>query len=98
MTDGTMLFADRPNEEDLKMIRTRKADMPMLPVTLKDGSERELWCTFGPEQIDLDIASPSGKPSSLSSASSLLSFQVTLRLIAKNSSLCTSVLLPETVA
>ncbi|CAL8469192.1 g8733 [Coccomyxa elongata] len=52
---------DRPNEEDLKRIRTRKADMPMLPVTLKDGSERELWCTFGPEQIDLDIASPSGR-------------------------------------
>ncbi|EIE21097.1 sucrose phosphorylase [Coccomyxa subellipsoidea C-169] len=52
---------DRPNEEDLKQIRTRKADMPMLPVTLKDGSKRELWCTFGPEQIDIDIDSPSGR-------------------------------------
>lgn len=50
----------------MKRIRTRKAEMPMLPVTLNDGSERELWCTFGPEQIDLDIASPSGIPCPLS--------------------------------
>lgn len=32
----------------------------MLPVTLKDGSKRELWCTFGPEQIDININSPKG--------------------------------------
>ena len=58
---GDVNFADRPNEEDLKKIRTRKAEMPMLPVTLKDGSKRELWCTFGPEQIDIDVCSPTGK-------------------------------------
>ena len=55
------LGADRPTEKDLELIRTRKAEQPKLDVTLKDGSHRELWCTFGPQQIDINIASPSGR-------------------------------------
>jgi hypothetical protein len=34
--------------------------MPVLPVQLKDGTKREVWCTFGPEQIDIDINSAAG--------------------------------------
>lgn len=34
----------------------------MIEVTLKDGSKRKLWCTFGDQQIDLDPFSPSGTP------------------------------------
>lgn len=52
--------AGRPTEEDLRAIRTRKPDIPRLRVELKDGSERELWCTFGPQQIDINVNTPQG--------------------------------------
>lgn len=55
-----MLCAGRPTEEDLRLIRTRKPDIPKLPVTFNDGTKRELWCTFGPQQIDIDVMSPQG--------------------------------------
>ncbi|CAL5229827.1 g13231 [Coccomyxa viridis] len=51
----------RPNKDDLELIRTRKPEEPKLEVTLKDGSKRNVWCTFGPQQIDIDVASPSGR-------------------------------------
>ena len=44
------------------MIRTRKAEQPKLEVQLHDGSKRELWCTFGPQQIDINVCSPQGVP------------------------------------
>lgn len=53
----------RPTQEDLELIRTRKPEEPKLEVTLKDGSKRNVWCTFGPQQIDIDINSRSGHPS-----------------------------------
>ena len=56
------LLSGRPNTEDLELIRTRKPEEPKLEVTLKDGSKRNVWCTFGPQQIDIDVASPSGLP------------------------------------
>ena len=52
----------RPTQEDLELIRTRKPEEPKLEVTLKDGSKRNVWCTFGPQQIDIDINSRSGHP------------------------------------
>ncbi len=57
------LLSGRPTTEDLELIRTRKPEEPKLEVTLKDGSKRNVWCTFGPQQIDIDVASPSGLPS-----------------------------------
>jgi len=50
----------KPDDEDLERIRTRKPEPPMIEVTLQDGSKRQLWCTFGPQQIDLDPFSSSG--------------------------------------
>ena len=32
----------------------------MIEVTLEDGTKRRLWCTFGPQQIDLNPFSKSG--------------------------------------
>ena len=51
-----------PSEEDLIKIRTRKPERPVIEVTLHDGSTRRLWCTFGPQQIDIDPFSKPGAP------------------------------------
>ena len=32
---------------------------------LHDGSKRELWCTFGPQQIDINVFTPQGARPSL---------------------------------
>lgn len=50
-----------PSEADLELIRTRKPERPVLEVTMKDGSTRRVWCTFGPQQIDIDAFSKPGK-------------------------------------
>ena len=63
MLTGNPFGAGRPTKEDLERIRTRKAEEPKLEVTLKDGSKRTVWCTFGPQQIDIDVSSPSGETS-----------------------------------
>lgn len=61
-----------PNEEDLLRIRTRKAEAPVLTVTMGDGSTRRVWCTFGPQQIDINpFSAPGG---------GLLEFKSGLRL------------------
>lgn len=52
--------AGDPNEEDLRAIRTRKAEAPVLSVTMADGSTRRVWCTFGPQQIDINPFSAPG--------------------------------------
>ncbi|GAQ84023.1 sucrose phosphorylase [Klebsormidium nitens] len=49
-----------PGEKDLASIITHQGDLPMIEVTLEDGSKRRLWNTFGPEQIDIDPKSPAG--------------------------------------
>ena len=41
------------------MIRTRKPEKPLIEVDTKDG-KRRLWCTFGPQQIDIDPFSEKG--------------------------------------
>ncbi len=52
----------RPTKEDLDAIRTRKPEKPRIEVQMADGSTRYLWCTFGPQQIDID---PFSEPGSL---------------------------------
>lgn len=51
----------RPNEKDLDMIRTRKPEQPYIEAKMGDGTTRKLWCTFGPQQIDIDPFSVPGK-------------------------------------
>ena len=62
----------RPTQEDLELIRTRKPEEPKLEITLKDGSKRNVWCTFGPQQIDIDVSSPSGHLSYKTAATTCL--------------------------
>ena len=44
----------RPNEEDLRVMYSRKPGGPCRTFTLNDGSEVKLWCTFYEEQVDID--------------------------------------------
>lgn len=44
-----------PSEEDLKKIYTRKPRPPFVEITFEDGSSERIWCTFDPEQIDLNL-------------------------------------------
>lgn len=49
-----------PTDEQLQLIRTRKPEAPVIEVDMKDGSKKRLWCTFGPQQIDINPFSKSG--------------------------------------
>ena len=44
----------RPNEEDLRVMYSRKPGGPCRTFTLNDGSEVKLWCTFYEEQVDIN--------------------------------------------
>jgi sucrose phosphorylase len=44
-----------PTPEDIEKIYKRKPGTPYVLVTFKDGSEEKVWCTFGDDQIDLNI-------------------------------------------
>lgn len=44
----------RPNEEDLRVMYSRKPGGPCREFTLNDGSKVNLWCTFYEEQVDID--------------------------------------------
>lgn len=50
-----------PTPEQLAMIYKRKARAPHVPVRFADGSTEELWCTFGEEQLDIDLKSAVGQ-------------------------------------
>ncbi len=64
-------FAE-PTLDDLERIRTRKAEAPVLTVDLKNGKQEKVWCTFSPQQIDIDVTSKQGMqphlPASLTEA------------------------------
>jgi sucrose phosphorylase len=47
----------RPTPEDIEKILKRKPRAPYVTVKFPDGSEEKLWCTFGDDQIDLDVRS-----------------------------------------
>ena len=68
--DMTGTSPGRPTKDDLDAIRTRKPEKPMIEVQLADGSTRRLWCTFGPQQIDINPFSEPG-PSHAASCSLL---------------------------
>ena len=44
-----------PTAEDIKNIYKRKPKAPYVIVTFKDGTSEKIWCTFGDEQIDLNL-------------------------------------------
>ena len=45
----------RPTQKDIELIYKRKDKAPFQEVIFADGSQEEVWNTFGEEQIDLDV-------------------------------------------
>jgi sucrose phosphorylase len=44
-----------PTPENIEKIYRRKPRAPYVVVTFKDGTSEKVWCTFGDDQIDLNI-------------------------------------------
>ena len=44
-----------PSEEQVAQIYKRKPKAPYVDLEFEDGTEEKVWCTFGEEQIDLDV-------------------------------------------
>lgn len=44
-----------PTEEQVAKIYKRKPKAPYVDLQFEDGTEEKIWCTFGEEQIDLDV-------------------------------------------
>ncbi len=44
-----------PSEEDIARIYKRKPRAPYIDVHFRDGTGEKVWCTFGDDQIDLDL-------------------------------------------
>lgn len=49
-----------PENEYISKIYRRQPTPPWITVQFDSGEKRKIWCTFGEEQIDIDIASNSG--------------------------------------
>ena len=47
-----------PTAEQVDRIYKRKPRAPSVTVVFADGTQEEIWCTFGEEQIDLDVSKP----------------------------------------
>jgi len=47
--------------QDIELIYTRKPRAPWVDLVFADGSQKQVWCTFAEEQIDLDVESDTGK-------------------------------------
>lgn len=44
-----------PTQEQVDAIYKRKPRAPYIDIDFADGSTEKLWCTFGEEQVDLDV-------------------------------------------
>ena len=54
------VFPNGASERDLLRIYRPRPGLPFTKVRLCDGSDRLLWTTFTPEQIDIDVRSEAG--------------------------------------
>jgi len=59
-TYGGVFPGGAPEAELLQIYRPRPG-LPFTKVRLDDGTERLLWTTFTPEQVDIDVRSPQGR-------------------------------------
>ena len=50
-----------PTEEEVDAIYKRKPKAPCYEVEFKDGTKENVWCTFGEEQIDLNMDSKAAR-------------------------------------
>jgi sucrose phosphorylase len=55
------VFPNGASESDLLQIYRPRPGLPFTKVRLDDGTERLLWTTFTPEQIDIDVRSAAGR-------------------------------------
>jgi sucrose phosphorylase len=55
------VFPNGASESDLLQIYRPRPGLPFTKVRLNDGTERLLWTTFTPEQIDIDVRSSAGR-------------------------------------
>lgn len=46
-----------PTPEEVAILNKRKPHAPCVDITFKDGTTEKIWCTFGEEQMDLDMNS-----------------------------------------
>jgi len=47
-----------PTQEQVDVIYKRKPRAPYIEIQFSDGTSEKLWCTFGEEQVDLNVVSP----------------------------------------
>lgn len=50
-----------PTDEELSLIYKRKPRPPYVDVAFANGTKEKIWCTFGDEQIDLNLSSDVGR-------------------------------------
>ena len=50
-------WGGEPSEEQISKIYRRNPRAPYIEVTFADNSKEKIWCTFGKEQIDIDVRS-----------------------------------------
>ncbi len=55
------VFPDGAREADLLKIYRPRPALPFSRLRLENGTDRLLWTTFTPEQIDIDVGDPEGK-------------------------------------
>jgi sucrose phosphorylase len=55
------VFPDGAREADLLKIYRPRPALPFTRIRFDDGTERLLWTTFTPDQIDIDVQAPEGK-------------------------------------
>ena len=55
------VFPKGASESDLLQIYRPRPGLPFTKMRLDDGTERLLWTTFTPEQIDIDVRSTAGR-------------------------------------
>jgi sucrose phosphorylase len=55
------VFPGGAREEDLLKIYRPRPALPFTKLRLENGTERLLWTTFTPDQIDIDVRDPEGK-------------------------------------
>lgn len=48
----------QPTQEQIDLIYKRKPRAPSLEIRFADGTSETLWCTFGDEQVDLNVNAP----------------------------------------
>ena len=55
------VFPNGATESDVLKIYRPRPSFPFTRTRLDDGTERLLWTTFTPEQVDIDVHSPAGR-------------------------------------